>query len=140
MSLCSIVTGNSNTGSACIEELFTREDYLGKLKVRGVFRSAEKAEPFKEKYPDLEIVVGVEASKLETLIKAFAGADKALIVVVHDDKRGFAEDAQLTNNMILAAVDAGVKYIVLVTSWTHKDPVNLSGLCARYLKFKIDIT
>ena len=139
MSVCSIVTANSNSGSACIEELFTREDYLGKLKVRGVFRSAEKAEPFKEKYPDLEIVVGVDASKPETLKEAFAGSEKALIITVHDYSRGFAEDAKLTNNMILAAVEAGVKYIVLVTSWTHKDPVNLSGLCARYLKFKIDI-
>ena len=139
MSVCSIVTANSNSGSACIEELFTRENYVGKLKLRGAFRSAEKAEPFKEKYPDLEIVVGVDASKPETLIKAFTGSEKALIITVHDYSRGFADDAKLTNNMILAAVEAGVKYIVLVTSWTHKDPVNLSGLCARYLKFKIDI-
>jgi nucleoside-diphosphate-sugar epimerase len=132
MSLCSIVTGNSNTGSACIEELFTRKDYSGNVKVRGVFRSEEKAEPFAKKYPELEIVVGVDASKPETLSKAFAGAEKALIVTVCDYNRSMAEDANLTKSMISAAVEAGVKYVVLVTSWTHKDPVRLAGLYARY--------
>lgn len=132
MSVCSIVTANSNSGSACIEELFTRKDYESKVKVRGVFRSAEKAEPFAKKYPGLETCTGVDASKLETLGKAFAGAEKAFIVTVHDYNRGFAEDAKLTKNMILAAVEAGVKYIVLVASWTVKDCVRLSGLAARF--------
>lgn len=131
MSVCSIVTANSNSGSACIEELFARKDYCDKVNVRGVFRSAEKAEPFAKKYPTLEICTGVDASKPETLNKAFVGAEKAFIVTVHDYNRGFAEDAKLTKNMILAAVEAGVKYIVLVASWTVKDCVRLSGLAAR---------
>ena len=131
MSVCSIVTANSNSGSACIEELFSRKDYMGKLKVRGVFRSAEKAEPFAKKYPDLEVIVGVDASKPDTLNSAFAGAEKAFIVVIHDDKRGFSEDAQQTNNMILAAVEAGVKYIVLVASFSVNQMERLSGLAAR---------
>lgn len=132
MSVCSIVTANSNSGSACIEELFAREDYSGKVKVRGVFRSEEKAEPFAKKYPELEICTGVDASRPETLSKAFAGAEKAFIVTVHDYNRGFSEDARLTKNMILAAVESGVKYIVLVASWTVKDCVRLSGLAARF--------
>lgn len=52
-SLVTIVTGNSNSGSACIKELFDR--YADKVRVRGVFRSEEKAEPFKNNYPNLEV-------------------------------------------------------------------------------------
>lgn len=51
--LVTIITGNSNSGSACIKELFDR--YADKVRVRGVFRSEEKAKPFKSNYPSLEV-------------------------------------------------------------------------------------
>ena len=42
--LVAIITGNSNSGSACIKEIYTR--YSDKVNVRSVFRSDEKAAPF----------------------------------------------------------------------------------------------
>jgi len=38
----------------------------------------------------------------------------------------------MLNNVIHAAVDAEVKYIILLTGWTHKDPVEMSIACSRY--------
>lgn len=116
MSICSIVTGNSNSGSACIDELYKK--YSNNLKVRGVFRSDAKAEALKKKYSELEIITGCDASKKETLRKAFDGAQSAMIVTVHDSSRGFEEDARLTRNLIDSAVECGVKYVVLVASFT----------------------
>ena len=116
MSVCSIFTATSNTGLACIEELYSRKDYSGKVKVRGVFRSAEKAEQLSKKYPDLEVVVGVDADKPETLSKAFVGAEKAFIICPFDlrSSRSVDEDVKMLNNVIHAAVDAEVKYIILL--------------------------
>lgn len=123
--VCTIVTGNSNSGSACIDQLLTSS--TNQFTVRAAFRTNEKAKPYQEKYPQLEIVCGIDASQPETLEKAFLGAHSALIVTVHDPKRGFKEDAILTENMINAAVDNGVQYLVLVASWTvlesHKIPI-----------------
>jgi uncharacterized protein YbjT (DUF2867 family) len=118
--LVTIVTGNSKSGLYCIEELFTR--YSDKLNVRGVFRSEDKARPFREKYSNLEIVTGIDAYETKSLIPAFEGAQSALIVTTFDSNRGFADDAFLTANLINSAVENGVKYIVLVGSWTvHAD-------------------
>ena len=116
--LITIVTGNSNSGSSCIAELFSR--YAGKVNVRGVFRSEEKARPFREKYSNLEIVTGIDASQPKSLKPAFEGADSALIVTTFDPTKGFAEDAALTANLINSAVENKVKHNVLVSSWTVK--------------------
>lgn len=84
--LVSIITGNSNSGSSCIKELFER--YSDQVNVRGVFRSEEKAKPFRSEYSKLEVVTGVDASKPETLKKAFENAQSALIVTPHDPTTG----------------------------------------------------
>lgn len=84
--LVSIVTGNSNSGASCIKELFGR--YSDKVNVRGVFRSEEKAKSFRNDYSKLEVVTGVDASKPETLKKAFENAQSALIVTPHDPTAG----------------------------------------------------
>lgn len=114
--LVSIVTGNSNSGKYCIQEIFDR--YGDKLNVRGVFRTEEKAKPYREQYPKMEIVTGVDASQPETLDKAFKNAQYALVVTPHDPTKGFDNDANLTFNMINRAVENGVQYIVLVASFT----------------------
>jgi len=114
--ICSIVTGNSNSGSSCINELI--EKYQNSIKVRAVFRTENKAKSITNKHPTLEYVIGVDASKKESLSKAFEGAEYAMIITVHDPNRGYEEDANLTLNLINSAVDRGVKYIVLVSSFT----------------------
>ena len=117
--LVAIITGNSNSGSACIEELFAR--YSDKVDVRGLFRTKEKAQPFVEKYPKLEVMTGMDAYKPDTLKTGFEDADSALIVTPHDptkDLNSAGDDAHLTCTMINQAVAAGVKYIVLVASFT----------------------
>ena len=127
--LVTVITGNSNSGSACIEELYAR--YGDKVNVRGAFRSEEKAVPFRQKYPHLDVFVGVDAGKPETMKAAFAGAERALIVVPYDPTRGFAEDGQFTVNMINAAAENGVKYIVVVASFTGRDVETMSILANR---------
>ena len=112
--LVSIITGNSNSGSSCIKELFDR--YADKIKVRGCFRTKEKAEPFQKSYPKMETIIGADASQPDTLKLAFEGAQSALIVTPSGSTKNFSDDAELTNNMIHKAVEAGVKYIVLVGS------------------------
>ncbi len=57
--LVAIITGSSNTGSSCIEELF--EKYADVVRVRAAFRNEEKAKKLREKYPNLEIITGVDA-------------------------------------------------------------------------------
>ena len=131
MTVVSIITGNSNSGSACIEELFAKYD--SQVKVRGVFRTEEKAEPFRKKYPKLDVVTGVDASRPESLVSAFKGADSALIVhpldaATHD----FAKDAQLSLNMINAAFENGVKYIVYVGSFTAEPPFDKTIIASRF--------
>ena len=127
----SIVTGNSNSGSACIAELF--EKYPLELNVRGVFRTEEKAAPFREKYADLEVVTGVDAREPHTLVKAFYGADSALIVHPLDSSSpDFKSDTQLSLNMINAAVENGVKYIVYVGSFTSDPPYDDTIIASRF--------
>ena len=128
--LVTVITGNSNSGSACIEELYAR--YGDKVNVRGAFRSEEKAAPFRQKYPHLDVVVGVDAEKPDTMKAAFSGAERTLIVTPHDPARGFAEDGQLTVNMINAAVANNVKYIVVVASFTVRDVETMSIIGSRF--------
>jgi uncharacterized protein YbjT (DUF2867 family) len=130
--LVSIVTGNSNSGSACIEELL--KTYSDRVSIRAVFRSEEKAQPFRLKYGNrIQEVIGVDASKPDTLEPAFAGAHSTLIVTPHDPARGMSDDSSLTVNMINAAAQAGVKYIVLVASWTVKAPERIGEIASRFV-------
>lgn len=129
--LIAIITGSSNSGKYCIEELFTRYKDLN-FKVRAAFRSAEKAKPFAEKYPNLEIVTGVDAYKPETLGKVFENATSALIVTPLDHTRGFNDDADLTANMINSAVEHGVKYVVCVGSFTVNNVERMYGIAKRF--------
>jgi uncharacterized protein YbjT (DUF2867 family) len=116
--IVTIMTGSSNSGSACIHEIYSR--YSDKLTVRAAFRTAEKAKPLQDKYPDLQVFIGIDANKPETMKEAFTGADSALIVTPHDPKIDLTKnnDAELTANMINVAVECGVKYLVYVGSFT----------------------
>ncbi len=135
--LVSIVTGNSNSGSACIDYLVS--NHAGSINVRAVFRSEEKSKPYKEKYPGLEVVCGVDATRPETTRQAFEGAEAAFIVTVHDPARGFEDDARLTQVLIDSAVECGVKYIILVASFTVKDCQRMAIISSRYLQIATQI-
>ena len=52
--LVAIVTANSNSGSSCLQELV--EKYNDKVQIRAVFRSEEKANPYRIEYPNLEVL------------------------------------------------------------------------------------
>lgn len=118
--LVSVITANSNTGRYCIEELFGK--YADNVRVRGVFRSEEKAGPFRQKYPSLDVVSGVDASKPETLSKAFQQAQAALIVTPNEPGVEFDTVAEYTKNMINSAVENGVNYIVWIGGFTVHNP------------------
>lgn len=63
----------------------------GKVRVRGVFRSEEKAAALAAEHGEsenYEAVTGVDAADKASLAKAFAGADGALIVTPFDPSRG----------------------------------------------------
>jgi uncharacterized protein YbjT (DUF2867 family) len=97
-----------------------------------VFRSEEKAEPYREKYPNLEIVTGVDANKPETMVNAYRGAQAALVVTPHDMKAGFSRDAELTEAMINSAVENGVQYIVYVGSFTVNNYEGMKHIASRF--------
>jgi uncharacterized protein YbjT (DUF2867 family) len=122
-----IITASSNSGKYCIDELFSKYKNSG-LKVRAAFRSAEKAKPFSDKYPELEIVTDVDAAKPETLRKVFQNVDSALIVT----PQGSENDSLSTTNMINSAVENGVNYIVLVASFTVNNMERMSGIGKRF--------
>lgn len=112
--LVAILTASSKTGSYCIQEIYAR--YLDKVRVRGVFRSDEKAAPFRTKYPDMEIVTGIDATKPETLGQAFVGAQAAFIVTPYNPMTSTPND-RLSLNMIESAVASGVKYIAFLSAF-----------------------
>ena len=63
----------------------------GTVRVRGAFRSAEKAAPFKARFGEsglYESVESVDADDLETLSAAFEDATGAVIVTPMDHRRG----------------------------------------------------
>jgi uncharacterized protein YbjT (DUF2867 family) len=125
--LVSVFTGNSNSGRRCIDHLVKQFSDL--VNVRGVFRTEDKAALFRNNYPSIDIVVGPDASRPETLAPAFRHAHAAFIVVPCDSKASFDNDSFLAETMINHAVANGVKYIVLVTSFTvnHMDKFGYIG-------------
>lgn len=108
-----VMTGSSNSGRSCVEELVTR--YAAQFaKVKVGFRSEEKAAELRSapyfSASKIDVVVGVDADKQEALLDLFAGVDCALVVTPLDHSRGYGRDAELSNQMILAAHAAGVKH------------------------------
>jgi uncharacterized protein YbjT (DUF2867 family) len=67
------------------------------------------------------------------LKKAFENAQYALIVTPHDPAAGFSNDANLTETMINQAVENGVKYIVLVGSWTVRVKDQIKIIASRFV-------
>lgn len=129
--LVAVFTANSNSGKFCIEGLF--KSYSKNVRVRGVFRSEEKAAPFRTQYPEMEIVTGSDANHPETLAKAFQGAKAALIVTPLDMKAGFSNDAALTEAMITHAIANGVEYIVYVGSLSVHEPERMKLIADRFV-------
>ena len=64
----SVVIASSNTGAAAVEELLTNAAYAGRVVVRAVFRTEERAADTKTKFADkiasgdLQIAVGVDGT------------------------------------------------------------------------------
>lgn len=130
--LVTVITGNSNCGSACIKELL--DTYASKVRVRGVFRSDDKAAQFRKMFPELEIVSNVDATQPETLVNAFEGAQAAFIVhPVDRSTNDFTRDAPYSLNMINSAVENGVKNIVYVGSMSVVEPVKCSLISSRFI-------
>lgn len=130
--LVTVITGNSNCGSACIKELFVK--YASKVRVRGVFRSEDKAAQFRKMFPELEVVSNVDASQPETLANAFKDAQAAFVVhPVDSTTLDFTKDAQYSLNMINSAVDNGVANIVYLGSYSVLEPEKLSLVAARFI-------
>ncbi len=127
-----VFTGNSNSGSACIEEVYAM--YADRVVVRAIFRSEEKAGPYRQRYPALEVFANVDASKPDTLNNVFSGCDVAVLVTPHDPNRGMNDDAKLTETMIMKAIDSGdVKYIVYVGSFTCNFPDTIPIISSRFI-------
>jgi uncharacterized protein YbjT (DUF2867 family) len=78
-------------------------------------------------------MIGIDANVPESMYPLFKNTQIALIITPHDPSAGIHRDAELTRNMILAAVDSGVEHIVFVGSWTvlHKD--RISEIAARFV-------
>jgi len=132
--IATIITASSNTGAAAVEELLTK--YNGSVIVRAVYRSEEKAAAVRAAFgenPNLQIVVGVDASVPETLPAAFEGATLAYIVTPLDHHAGFGKDADLNANMVEAAVAAGVSHIVFGGSWTIHAPEAVPDIAGRFV-------
>jgi hypothetical protein len=81
---------SSNSGSACIHETYSRNS--DKLIICAAFRTAKKAKPFQDKYPDLQVFIGIDANKPETMKEAFTSADTALVVTPHDMTKDLKEN------------------------------------------------
>jgi len=128
------MTASSATGSSCIQELLSATTkFAGKIKAG--FRSDAKAASLRDATKgngNVEIIVGADAFKPESLKPVFEGSDVAVIVTPMDHSRGFADDAKLSNNMVQAAVNAGVKHIIYLGSWTVHSPDRLPLLASRF--------
>ncbi len=104
--------------------------------MRAAFRSQDKAQPFIAEFghnANFQPVVGVDAAKPETLTPLFTGAHAAMIVTPLDYSRGWGNDADLTLNMINAAVECGVRYIIYVGSWTVNVADKYKGISSRFV-------
>lgn len=127
-----VITGSSSSGKACIAELLK----LGvkASSIRAAYRTQEKANAGKKEFgSDLVGISGVDAFDAASLKNFFTTCDRALIVTPNDPTRGFADDAKLTCDMIKAAAESSVKYIVLVASWTVNQPEKVSQIASRFL-------
>jgi uncharacterized protein YbjT (DUF2867 family) len=135
-----VISASSVSGHACVDSLISK---ASGLTVRCCYRSADKAAAAavapqssssgRGNNTVVETMIGVDASDRTSLLEALAGADAAVLVTPLDHARGFSEDAQLSVNMCSAAVEAGVKRLVHVGSWTVKSPERLPGLSSRFL-------
>lgn len=109
----------------------------GKVKVRGVFRSEEKAASVVAQHGDnslFEAVFGVDAVDKDSIKDAMDGVATSIIVTPHDMSRDMSQDAQLSMNMMAAAAEAGVSHTVFVGSWTVHRAQQLPSLSSRFVK------
>jgi uncharacterized protein YbjT (DUF2867 family) len=132
----SVIIASSQTGATCVRELLTT--YAGRVNVRAVFRTEERAAPLRAAFgdrgdSDLEVVVGVDATNPASLPAAFSGAAAALIVTPHEMEHGFGAHGDMSCAMINAAADAGVSHVALVCSWTVNWPDRIRTLSSRFL-------
>ncbi|KAI8895431.1 hypothetical protein BC833DRAFT_601346 [Globomyces pollinis-pini] len=118
-----VIPAGSSTGTACIQELVAHQVYP-----RCCHRS------LKEFPSNCEVYSDSNAMDRSSLKKAFKDIKSALIVTPLDHSKGFGNDSLMTCNMIEEAVAAGVKYIVLVGSWTVNEPVKCNGIASRFLE------
>jgi uncharacterized protein YbjT (DUF2867 family) len=122
--MLSIIPSGAKSAIACTKHLkFLNPDAL----IRGAVRKTRKLDGLDE------LLTGVDAADKLALKDVFKGTKSSLIVTPHDHAKGIADDAELTNNMITVAVEQGVQYIVLIGSWTVKEPLRLSHLANRFL-------
>ena len=144
-----VFTASSTTGKACVSALLARPDAP---EVRAVFRSADAA--WRTAIDDttgafrselLEVSTGFDGyDDGDALAAAFTGCDAAVIVAPHDLSRGFADDAMLAENMMVAAAAAGVEHIVSIGSWTvnapGEDDRGVSMLANRFVSPELKLT
>jgi len=126
----SIMTASSETGKACAFELLARS-HPSPL-IRGCFRSEIKAIQVTAAVRGMDAVVGMDAFRPSSLTSCLEGVDVAVVVTPFDATRGFERDSELSENMIHAAVTAGVRRIIYVGSWTVKEPQRLHGIAQRF--------
>lgn len=84
-----------------------------------------------------QTVTGFDALDVPSLGKVFAGATFAVVVTPLDPTRGhdmaaFKEDGEMCCSMIRAAVEAGVKHVIYVGSWTTTAADSLTYLASRF--------
>lgn len=127
-----VLTASSSSGSACVSDLLKREKGPS---IRAVFRSEAKAEVLRREHGEddrLEIVCGVDAYDEGSVESALRGCDVAFIVTPEDRSRGMADDAELTKNIIRAAVRADVQHVILGSSWTVRVSKEVRTIAARF--------
>lgn len=127
-----VLTASSNSGSACIEMLLSTE---AGPEIQALFRSEEKANALQKQYPNdwrLKTRTGIDANDKPTMTSAMEGCNMEFVITPHDARAGIQDDAKLTINMIDAAVQAGVRHVILVTSWTLIAKDQLSLLAGRF--------
>lgn len=140
MATVAIITASSQSGKACLKKIL--EDSSSNVSVvRAVFRTHRRAEETFESLRTemdqspikVQSVVGIDAEEPSSLLKAVEGATFALVVTPLDHSRGFSRDSQLSMNMIRACVQADVKHLVYVGSWTVKASEEVKGLAHRFI-------
>lgn len=128
-----VITASSTSGTACVKTLL---DSNQGPRVRAVFRTESKAASIRDEYGDherLEIVTGVDAADKKTLISSMEGCEIAFLVTPSDPSKDMKDDAAFTANMIKAALEAGVRHVILAASWTVIAPTQVSTIAMRFL-------